>query len=198
MINLMKRLLAYLFLVLGLVLVANVKADDIRDFQIEGMGVGDSLLDYLEKNKIDNSIHAINYKSNKFKTSTLKLPLKEFDMFRVSYKSDDSKYIIYGISGILVFKNNINDCYKKKDEIVNELKNLYIGLEIVEGKFSHPVDKTGKSKVNNTGWRFNDGSSISIACTDYSKTLNKKGKLDHLRVAIMENEYQNFLLYEAY
>ena len=28
------------------------KADDIRDFQIEGMSVGDSLLDYYPKNKL--------------------------------------------------------------------------------------------------------------------------------------------------
>ena len=33
------------------------KADDIRDFQIEGMSVGDSLLSYMNKNLIVNEIN---------------------------------------------------------------------------------------------------------------------------------------------
>ena len=32
------------------------KADDIRDFQIEGMSVGDSLLDYFSEEEIKNKI----------------------------------------------------------------------------------------------------------------------------------------------
>ena len=40
----MKRLLAYLFIVLGLGLLINVKTDDIRDFKIERMYVGDLVM----------------------------------------------------------------------------------------------------------------------------------------------------------
>ena len=43
----MKKLLA--IVVLGLFLITPSQADDIRDFQIEGMSVGDSLLTYLDK-----------------------------------------------------------------------------------------------------------------------------------------------------
>ena len=70
----MKKFLG--IMVLSFLLSLNAKAGNISDFQIEGMSVGDSLLDYLKKDKIDNSFHATNYKSNKFKTTTLKLPLK--------------------------------------------------------------------------------------------------------------------------
>ena len=41
----MKKLLG--ILVLGLLLITPSQADDIRDFQIEGMSLGDSLLDYF-------------------------------------------------------------------------------------------------------------------------------------------------------
>jgi len=41
----MKKLLA--ILVLGLFLTTPSQADDIRDFQIEGISIGDSLLDYM-------------------------------------------------------------------------------------------------------------------------------------------------------
>ena len=32
------------------------KADDIKDFEIEGMSIGDSLLDFYSKSKIQNLI----------------------------------------------------------------------------------------------------------------------------------------------
>ena len=48
----MKKFLG--IMVLSFLLSLNAKAGNISDFQIEGMSVGDSLLDYL-KDKIDNS-----------------------------------------------------------------------------------------------------------------------------------------------
>ena len=45
----MKRLLAYLLLVLSFGFIFNTKADDISDFEIEGMSVGDSALEFLDK-----------------------------------------------------------------------------------------------------------------------------------------------------
>ena len=46
----MRFFLLVLFLVFNLQSWAN--ADDIRDFQIEGMSIGDSLLDYFNEEKI--------------------------------------------------------------------------------------------------------------------------------------------------
>ena len=50
----MKRLLAYMFLVLVLTfsLQSWTKADDISEFEIEGISIGDSLLDHFDENKI--------------------------------------------------------------------------------------------------------------------------------------------------
>ena len=45
----MKRILSYLIIFFCYSLVTNVKADDISDFQIEGMSIGDSLLDYFNE-----------------------------------------------------------------------------------------------------------------------------------------------------
>ncbi len=53
-------------MVLGLFLITPSLADDIRDFQIEGMSVGDSALDYFSKKKIDSSYKGSYPKSNKF------------------------------------------------------------------------------------------------------------------------------------
>ena len=47
----MNRLL--LILILSLSFQSLVMADDIRDFQIEGMSIGDSLLDFYSENELE-------------------------------------------------------------------------------------------------------------------------------------------------
>ena len=49
----MKKLLG--ILVLGLLLSTSAYTDDIKDFQIEGMSIGDSLLDYMSEEEIKNT-----------------------------------------------------------------------------------------------------------------------------------------------
>ena len=56
----MKKLSTYLFLIF-FTLQAPSWADDIRDFQIEGMSIGDSLLDFISKDKIENEFEIIIY-----------------------------------------------------------------------------------------------------------------------------------------
>ena len=51
----MKKLLALLFSLLFLS-SPSVFADDISDFTIEGMSIGDSLLDYMTEEEILNKI----------------------------------------------------------------------------------------------------------------------------------------------
>ena len=46
----MKKLLV--IIALGLFLATPLKADDIQDFQIEGMSIGDSALDFFNENQI--------------------------------------------------------------------------------------------------------------------------------------------------
>ena len=49
----MKRLLLILILIFSF--QSLTKADDIRDFQIEGISIGDSLLDYFKINTIKSA-----------------------------------------------------------------------------------------------------------------------------------------------
>ena len=49
----MKVFFTILFLILSL--QSLVKADDINEFEIEGISVGDSLLDHFSKDEIDNA-----------------------------------------------------------------------------------------------------------------------------------------------
>ena len=122
----MIRLLTYLFLVLVLTFSFQswTKADDIKDFQIEGIGIGDSALDLFSESTIKNQIKSSPYPNKKyFLISKTSSKFKNYEKVQFHLKSNDDKYIIHAVSGLLYFKNNVNECYKKMDEIGNELSN---------------------------------------------------------------------------
>ena len=73
-------------------------AEDISDFQIEGMSVGDSLLNYFSEEKIINSKQ--NDIVGKFYYTELRdKKIKIYDLVQVYLKSNDDNYKIYGING---------------------------------------------------------------------------------------------------
>jgi len=51
----MKKLSTYLFLILFSFSTPSY-ADDVQDFQIEGMSIWDSALNYMDKNELINSM----------------------------------------------------------------------------------------------------------------------------------------------
>ena len=60
----MRIFIIVLFLILNL--QSWTKADDIREFEIEGTSVGSSLTDYFNESEIKNGIRKYKYSSDKF------------------------------------------------------------------------------------------------------------------------------------
>ena len=124
----MKRLLLILILTFSLQLGS--KADDIRDFQIEGMSIGDSLLDFMSKEKIEKLKTTDYPNSKKFSRVTTIFPNMEiYEDVMIQFKTNDKKYIIYAVDGGLYYENNIKSCYKKKDEIVKNISKQFPSLK---------------------------------------------------------------------
>jgi len=192
----MKCLLAYLFIVLGLGLVVSVKADDIRDFQIEGRSIGDSALDYFSEEEIKQNIK--NYYKNKKYTDSEIIGLPQFKQYHsvhINFKTNDKNYKIHALDDTVLFIENINDCYKKKDEIADEVSKIFTDAKKIDNKTrKHPYDKSGKSTVTDVQFDFKSGY-IIVSCFDWS---TKTGFTDHLRVTIKTKEYDIFLENEAY
>ena len=188
----MKKLLG--IVVLGLFLITPSQADDIRDFQIEGMSIGDSLLDYFTKEKImRNKMDWFN--NDKFSVvASLSLPSYEtYEIVQIAYKTKDKKIRLKSIEGIIFYKDNIKECNKKLDEITNELSGMFNNTKKRNKKtFPHNGDKTGKSLVTDVVFKFNNGDLIMIGCVDWSNELESKWR-DHLRVTIRTKEYDDFL-----
>ena len=94
------------------------KADDIRDLEIEGMSIGDSLLDYYSEEEIKQTYAGI-YPNKKFFQTDIKYSSKfeTYQSVQFHTKRNDDRYIIHALSGEIVF-DNIDDCLLRKKEIV--------------------------------------------------------------------------------
>ena len=111
----MKKLLLILILTLSFQTLA--KADDIKDFQIEGISIGDSLLKFSSKNEINKNM-ITDYKSKLYSRFTLRnifsSDLKVYDDVQVHFKTNDKKFTIVSISGGIYYENDFDNCLKKK------------------------------------------------------------------------------------
>ena len=188
----MKRLSLYLFLIF-FTLQTSSWAEDISDFEIEGMSIGDSLLDYFSEEKILNS--RATYFKNKTYTP-VEIDDESFEIYDVvqfGYKTGDKNYTILGFAGNIDYPNNIKPCYKKMDEIVTELTELFKNIaHITEKKTTvTAIDKPGDTKKVFVAYWFDSKDVVVVACYDYSE---ESGYMDNLSVSVDTKEYNEFLL----
>ncbi len=186
----MKKLSTYLFLVL-FSFSAPSFADDIRDFQIEGMSVGDSLLDYFSEKEITNS-KIINYKDNKYKFAYLRKVNSIYIVLQIGFKTNDKNFKIELINGIIDFKNNVDECWKKQDKISNEIDYLFPNHKKEDtGKTTrYPEDDPGGLVARFITYFFDSGEKITVYCNDYSK---KSDLYDNLKVQIVSKKMSDYL-----
>ena len=79
---------------------SSVVADDISDFQIDGMSIGDSLLDFYSFSEIQSWQKEYYGKSDTFVMIYSELLNdNKFSQYIFHTKNNDSNYIIYSIRG---------------------------------------------------------------------------------------------------
>ena len=191
----MKQILK--ILILSLCFISSVQADDVRDFQIEGMSIGDSLLDFMSEKEI-KKIKKFDY-SGKYKGIVLReKKSSKYDDVQLVYKNNDDKYTIHSLAGRIFFRDNIKDCLSKRKEIEKEISKVFPSASIKRyEKLKHGYDKSGKSFAWHTRFELKDGGKASIDCHDWSKKIeNKIG--DKLMVGLESNEFRKFVDNEAY
>ncbi len=177
------------------------KADVITDFQIDGMSVGESLLEYFNLSEIREAENKVTYyqNSNKYKviwfySKTRKL----FDYVNITLKDNDKKYIIYGIRGEKEI--SLDKCYKMKTEQVKGIESILSYVN--KSEYKSDYEKIyGNSVSHVTQFSFNDGSLIRIWCADYddkNENVIKNLWKDGLEVSLASKELVYFLKHEAY
>ena len=197
----MKRLLIIFILTFSFQTLT--KADDISEFQIEGISIGDSLLDYFTKKQIRiKRKYRIKYpNSKKFTAITFDEDpkLKVYDSIQANVKTNDKKYIIYSISGISYFDNNIGKCKEQMKLISKELIKIFPNASNINKTKKHEYDKSGKSLIHQSIFDMDSGAEARVECYDWSKKMSKKHNLDdQLIVSILGENFSYFMANEAY
>ena len=190
----MKIFLVLLILIFGIQSLA--KADNIRDLEIEGISVGDSLLDFYSVDEINNNIDPNIYKNKDGKFKLVGFydgDFGEYDGMQFAFKTKDKKFKIYGVNAG-IFYSNIDECKTKMMSIRKEISSLFKNAgKNFDVRRAHPADKTKKSYVISNGF-FLDKGSDSVKCFDWSDEITKKyGWGDNLRVGIKLKEYNDWL-----
>ena len=196
----MKRLL--LIFILTLCFQSLTKADDIRDFQIEGMSLGDSALDFATKNEIISLKNSYNdkgyiYNSKKFYSITFRNHpnLNIYENIQFILKDNDKKYKIYGIVGVIEYIKNIDQCYDDLDIIETDLDKIFTNVnKNPRLRRAATGDETEKSTIESVAY-FIQNDLVVASCADWSE---KKNIADALRVSINSENYNLFLRNEAY
>ena len=202
----MKKLSLYIFLVL-MFSSASSYAGGIRDYQIEGMSVGDSLLNFISEEEIKKSIATTTQYDQHMKVSddfkveysivefsSFILPMEIYDNITFDVKKNDKKFTIETISGVIFFEN-IDDCNKKQLEVSKDLEKLLTYYERQKrGKTKHSADQTGESESHAINYWFKSGDLITLICTDWSETLTQNlGWADNFSIEIKTETYNAFL-----
>jgi hypothetical protein len=168
------------------------KADDIRDFQIEGMSIGDSALDYFSKNELNNAHDILDYKNKKFRYYFLSYKnSKTYEFLQITVIPSDKEFKVQGIDGHILYENNINECYEKMEKIKKELIEI-LNKEPEDDQGNHPKFKN--SKYKRSIFRFRNGIA-ELVCYDMD---DKTNKTDRFAITLKNNNFAKFLTNEAY
>jgi len=183
----MKKLSIYLFLIF-FGFSAPSFADDIQDFEIVGMSIGDSLLDYMSEKEIKENVGFV-YEDKKFTVSVYNKSSEMYDLIGIEYKSKDKKYKIHGVQGMIDFPNNIEGCYKKQDEIEKEISSMF--TEIKKKNWGIlKLDFGGEgSTYKPITFDFKNDHRMSVDCYYLTDTPQK----NNLKVTMTSNELRKYL-----
>ena len=188
----MKRLL--LILTLTLSFQSLIKADDITDFQIEEMGIGDSLTNFVNRDEINNKM-ITNYPGSK-KYSRFYKKFYQYAHVQFHFKTEDKNFIIQGIEGVNYFKKNLAKCLKEQKVVIKDIKESLTNSELIDMGQQIHKEKDGsiRSHTYNSYIEFDNGF-LDITCTDWSKSyeLNNATVTDSLKISFITKELDSWL-----
>ena len=184
----MKRIILLLILTFSLQTLS--KADNISDFEIEGISIGDSLLEHFSKRQIDN-----NEIKKSFKDQSIQGILFQDIDFIINY---DAMQFVYKLSNMEIINitaltrigEDINECKVKMDKVILDLSNIFSNTERDKAERNHPADTTGKSKVISSYFYFENTDFVAVECEQWSKHM---GHPNVLKVSLRTRIYNDIL-----
>ena len=172
------------------------KADDIKEFEIEGMSIGDSLLKFYSETEILNQLSKTHstIKNNDIKRVYFDISNPDlYSTINIHFKNDKS-YKIVSIGGIQYFENDMIGCYSKQEKVIKDIEESFPEANrsnLVKSK--HTSDTTGKSSVKDISFTIKNGE-IYVSCTDWSDHMTSNYSwTDNLGIYLDSMEYIEWL-----
>ena len=196
----MNKLLIYLLFIL-FSFQSWSSADDIRDFEIEGISIGDSLLDHF-KIKTIKSARKYTYKDNKFYSIDIWSDrFNQYAAIQFHLKKNDKKYIIQSLSGTLVFgqlgiydSKSKDECKNKKKLIMNSVSSLFPNADVQSFDDVNSDDGYGQKALRSETYYVLDFGEVWIQCVTWGKITKKKENLyDNLRFTLLTPDFVKFM-----
>ena len=186
-------------LVLIFSLQSLTKADDIRDFEIEGISIGDSLLDYYSEAEI-KKMYIVTYpKSKKY----IKLgyrgnsKLNHYEHVTFHVEENDKGYVIHTINGVMFFANKLEKCLKKKKEVVKNLSLTLTSIKPYDYDYEYQNAEKG-SIAYISEFKFNDGSQVRVYCVNWTTSVEEtKNYADSLSISMSPKYFLDWLNNES-
>ena len=152
----MKKFFQLIFI---LSMAKNLHAEDIKSFKIDGISIGDSLLDHFSISEIRDSPNYdhlpsdMSYRISDFGSDS-KMS-ERYDGYQFYYEPGDRNHIIYGMRGIKICNDTLS-CSAEYEEIKSNLVSLYGENNGYENNFTHPDDPNSLGKI--ISFEFAEGS----------------------------------------
>ena len=188
----MKKILLLLFLSFFINLYA--QAEDIKDFQIGGISLNDSLLNTFTEKEIKKAKRKTGFKSKKYSMYAFFGDFNPYDQLVIYTERKDKSYIIKSVAGFMKFEKNWEGCLKEQEEVSNQVQELFSNTKKTVKEFAHPNDKTGNSFEKDVIFALNTGEEIGSACQKWgTKYKAKRGSKDSIQVFMDSKEYAAWL-----
>jgi len=183
--------------------LSSVFADNISDFEIEGMSIGESALKYLDEEEIQKQIKQNEYmydylkEPGKFGHVSIYSGLTQYSFVTI-YVSFDDIYTIEGINAnihsTITSNKELNSCLKKMQEVEKVFSQIFNNYQTIENIADHPIDSTGRSKVHYIKFIFDSGDNAQLQCFDFEEKLRIKNNWsDGLSVIVRKNEVSKWM-----
>ncbi len=177
----MKNLLLYILLSFLFFGCSEKKSEnDIKNWDIEGIRIGDSLLNYMTKEEIireiESSKNMYQNLTDEFGQVHLNRGFNKYDFLSFRVKIRDENYYIQSVSGNLSFDNKLNSCLEEQKKIEKKFSSKYPNLTKRKKTYTYPFDSTGESVSHNVMFDFESGGQFEVNCAVFKEGLKKKYK----------------------
>ncbi len=176
-------------------------ADDIRDFEIDGMTIGDSLLDFYSLEEVEAEVLDATFYPKSKKIIVVGFDSKPehlYERHEFHIKNLDKKYIIYSVKGLIELP--ISDCISKKKIVTSDIENEIKNVKRNDYKGNYG-ESFGNSSAHISDFDFYNGDTIRVWCSEWDQSnKNVKNNLytDSLSVNLSSKEQIDFINNEAY